>query len=82
MSLENPSSTKLSATKYESNHCRSPKSRPEELLGLTAAYSINMHKIRHQFTYFASGDVVLDGTVEKGGIIFHKDKFETCRLEI
>ncbi len=28
--------------------------------------------------FTASGDVVLDGTVDKGGIMFHKDKFETC----
>jgi hypothetical protein len=28
--------------------------------------------------FTASGDVVLNGTVEKAGIIFNKDEFETC----
>lgn len=31
-----------------------------------------------KLAFTASGDVVLNGTVEKAGIIFHKNDFETC----
>ena len=31
-----------------------------------------------KLAFTASGDVVLNGTVEKAGIIFHKNEFETC----
>lgn len=35
-----------------------------------------------KLAFTASGDVVLDGTVEKAGIIFNKNEFETCPWRI